>query len=207
MKYKNWIIPIVCAVACATVLLWGYKEHTEQVESLTEAISELETDLAEAHTNNAALDDENMGLKDSVGKLKEENNSIKADRDKLKKRLDSLKILPYNYAYVVGVVAAEAGHRSLENQMAVAQCIKERSDAWGMNPEQVVKQKNQFAKPMAASKVPESAWTACNEVILGGKKVTPEPIKWFYSTTSDFYSAGHEKRDYVMTIQEHRFFK
>ena len=37
---------------------------------------------------------------------------------------------------------------------------------------------------------------------------TDEPIRYFYSTASGFYSAWHESSlEYVMTIGNHRFFK
>ena len=49
---------------------------------------------------------------------------------------------------------------------------------------------------------------ACCDVFVHGISATDEPIRYFYSTASGFYSAWHENSlEYVTTIGNHRFFK
>lgn len=119
----------------------------------------------------------------------------------------------YDYEYVMRVVAAESRGEPYEGQLAVAQCIRETSERTMMTPEEVVKQVNkngtrQYAQPVDISVVTESVRDACCDVFVHGVSATDEPIRYFYSTASGFYSAWHENSlEYVMTIGNHRFFK
>ena len=119
----------------------------------------------------------------------------------------------YDYEYVMRVVAAESRGEPYEGQLAVAQCIRETSERTMMTPEQVVKQVNpngtrQYAQPVDLSVITDSVRDACCEVFVHGVSATDEPIRYFYSTASGFYSAWHENSlEYVTTIGNHRFFK
>lgn len=119
----------------------------------------------------------------------------------------------YDYEYVLRVVAAESRGESYEGQLAVAQCIRETSERTMMTPEEVVKQINsngtrQYAQPVDISVVTDSVRDACCDVFVLGVSATDEPIRYFYSTASGFYSAWHETSlEYVTTIGNHRFFK
>lgn len=119
----------------------------------------------------------------------------------------------YDYEYVMRVVAAESRGEPYEGQLAVAQCIRETSECTMMTPEEVVKQVNQngtrqYAQPVDISVVTESVRDACCDVFVHGISATDEPIRYFYSTASGFYSAWHENSlEYVTTIGNHRFFK
>ena len=119
----------------------------------------------------------------------------------------------YDYEYVMRVVAAESRGEPYEGQLAVAQCIRETSERTMMTPEEVVKQVNpngtrQYAQPVDLSVVTDSVRDACCDVFVHGISATDEPIRYFYSTASGFYSAWHENSlKYVMTIGNHRFFK
>ena len=119
----------------------------------------------------------------------------------------------YDYEYVMRVVAAESRGEPYEGQLAVAQCIRETSERTMMTPEEVVKQINsngtrQYAKPVDLSVVTDSVRDACCDVFVLGVSATDEPIRYFYSTASGFYSAWHENSlEYVTTIGNHRFFK
>lgn len=118
----------------------------------------------------------------------------------------------YDYEYVLRVVAAESRGEPYEGQLAVAQCIRETSERTMMTPEEVVKQVNpngtrQYAQPVDLAVVTESVRDACCDVFVHGISATDEPIRYFYSTASGFYSAWHENSlEYVMTIGNHRFF-
>ena len=119
----------------------------------------------------------------------------------------------YDYEYVMRVVAAESRGEPYEGQLAVAQCIRETSERTMMTPEEVVKQVNkngtrQYAQPVDISVVTDSVRDACCDVFVHGISATDEPIRYFYSTASGFYSAWHENSlEYVVTIGNHRFFK
>lgn len=119
----------------------------------------------------------------------------------------------YDYDYVMRVVAAESRGEPYEGQLAVAQCIRETSERTTMTPEEVVKQVNpngtrQYAQPVDISVVTDSVRDACCDVFVHGISATDEPIRYFYSTASGFYSAWHENSlEYVTTIGNHRFFK
>ena len=119
----------------------------------------------------------------------------------------------YDYEYVMRVVAAESRGEPYEGQLAVAQCIRETSERTMMTPEEVVKQVNpngtrQYAQPVDLAVVTESVRDACCDVFVHGISATDEPIRYFYSTASGFYSAWHENSlEYVTTIGNHRFFK
>ena len=119
----------------------------------------------------------------------------------------------YDYEYVMRVVAAESRGEPYEGQLAVAQCIRETSERTMMTPEEVVKQVNkngtrQYAQPVDISVVTDSVRDACCDVFVHGISATDEPIRYFYSTASGFYSAWHENSlKYVTTIGNHRFFK
>ena len=119
----------------------------------------------------------------------------------------------YDYEYVMRVVAAESRGEPYEGQLAVAQCIRETSERTMMTPEEVVKQVNpngtrQYAQPVDISVVTDSVRDACCAVFVHGISATDEPIRYFYSTASGFYSAWHENSlEYVTTIGNHRFFK
>ena len=119
----------------------------------------------------------------------------------------------YDYEYVMRVVAAESRGEPYEGQLAVAQCIRETSACTMMTPEEVVKQVNkngrrQYAQPVDVSVVTDSVRDACCDVFVLGVSATDEPIRYFYSTASGFYSAWHENSlEYVTTIGNHRFFK
>lgn len=114
----------------------------------------------------------------------------------------------YDYEYVLRVVAAECRGEPYEGQMAVAQCILNTAWARSMTPEEVVKEKNQYAKPVSNLEHIELVREACDAVFFRGETVTDEPIRFFYATRNGFVSEGHERRyEFVMQIGDHKFFK
>ena len=119
----------------------------------------------------------------------------------------------YDYEYVMRVVAAESRGEPYEGQLAVAQCIRTTAERRMLTPEEVVKQVNrngtrQYAQPVDISVVTDSVRDACCDAFVHGISATDEPIRYFYSTASGFYSTWHENSlEYVTTIGNHRFFK
>lgn len=114
----------------------------------------------------------------------------------------------FDFEYVCRVVAAECRGEPYEGQLAVAQCIWNTSLAKGNNPDEVVREKMQYAKPVSSKLVTESVRKACLHVFLNVESITDEPIRYFYSTKNGFVSKWHEENlEYVMTIGNHKFFK
>jgi hypothetical protein len=103
------------------------------------------------------------------------------------------------------VVMAESGNQPYAGQLAVAQCIYDRMQRDDATLTEVVLAKNQFAAPYEGA-VSASVIQATLDVFGRGTMVSAEPLYFFYSTRGGFYSAGHEARNYVMTIDDHKFF-
>ena len=117
------------------------------------------------------------------------------------------QLTEYERNIVERVVMAESGNQSQNGQMAVAQCILNTAEATGQRPDAVVLTPNQYAKPAAASSVSDSVKQAVSAVFDHGQTVTDEPIRFFYAPK---YSSGrwHESAlTYVITIEDHKFFK
>ena len=150
-----------------------------------------EIDRLEAKTEDMYDEIDALGIKFND----DEDDSNKADR-----------VINYDYNYVLRVVAAECRGEPLNGIMAVAQVIRERADANGKTPEEIVKEKYQFAEPASMDKVNDNVREACERVLIKNESVTNKPIKYFYSTVGGFVSETHEKKVYVMTIGNHKFF-
>ena len=114
----------------------------------------------------------------------------------------------YDYEYVMRVVAAESRGEPYDGQLAVAQCIRTTAERRMLTPEEVVKMPNRYADPCTYAPDIELVRDACCDAFVHGISATDEPIRYFYSTASGFYSAWHENSlEYVTTIGNHRFFK
>lgn len=103
---------------------------------------------------------------------------------------------------IASVVTAEAGGEPYAGKMAVAQCILQACEDDGIRPtEAVVKYSYAKGRPEPS----KEALEAVAAVFDLGQVVTNEPIKYFYAPkrcTSEF----HESQEYVMTINNHKFF-
>lgn len=145
-------------------------------------------------------------MKTEVENLKLQVKELNVQEEEPEPEVETGISIDWDYDYVLRVVAAECRGEPLEGQMAVAQVIQERADAKNMTPEEIVKEKYQFAAPTSMDNVNDLVREACERVFLNGEKVTDKPIKYFYSTVGGFVSANHEKKTYVMTIGNHKFF-
>lgn len=104
---------------------------------------------------------------------------------------------------VASVVTAEAQGEPLAGKMAVAQCILQGCEDEGIRPDElVVKYKYAKSRPEPS----QEALEAVQAVFDLGQVVTKEPIKYFYAPAR-VYSSFHESQDFVITINNHRFFK
>ncbi len=101
------------------------------------------------------------------------------------------------------VVTAEADGEPFAGKVAVAQCILQAAEDDGIRPPKV------FAKygyTRARPEPTQESIEAVSAVFDFGYTATKEPIKYFYNPDI-VASAFHESQIYVMTINNHRFFK
>lgn len=103
---------------------------------------------------------------------------------------------------VASVVTAEAGGEPYAGMMAVAQCILQACEDDGIRPDEAV-----IAYKYTANRPEPSAEAlkAVQAVFDFGQVVTTEPIKYYYAPAI-VYSEWHESQDYVITINNHRFY-
>ena len=104
---------------------------------------------------------------------------------------------------VASVVTAEADSEPYAGKVAVAQCILQACEDDGIRPKEALKKYKYTHKRPEPT---DEALEAVQAVFDDGQVATAEPIKYFYApdiVTSDF----HESQEYVLTINNHRFFK
>lgn len=104
---------------------------------------------------------------------------------------------------VASVVTAEAVGEPYAGKLGVAQCILQACEDDGIRPAEALV-KYQYAK--SRPEPTEEALEAVQDVFDFGKVATTEPIKFFYAPAR-CQSEWHESQDYVLTINNHRFFK
>ena len=104
---------------------------------------------------------------------------------------------------VASVVTSEAIGEPFAGKVAVAQCILQACEDEGLRPSEALKAyKYTKHRPEPTAEALEAVQT----VFDFGHVATNEPIKYFYNpaiTKSKF----HESQDYVLTINNHKFFK
>ena len=104
---------------------------------------------------------------------------------------------------VASVVTSEARGEPFAGKVAVAQCILQACEDEGLRPSEVLKA---YKYTKHRPEPTEEALEAVQAVFDFGHVATAEPIKYFYNpalTRSDW----HESQDYVLTINNHKFFK
>lgn len=104
---------------------------------------------------------------------------------------------------IASVVTAEAVGEPYAGKVAVAQCILQACYDDGLRPIEAIK-KYKYCK--LRPEPCDEALEAVRAVFDLGEKATAEPIKYFYAPAR-VRSSWHESQDYVMTINNHRFFK
>ena len=104
---------------------------------------------------------------------------------------------------VASVVTAEAGGEPYVGKLAVAQCILQSAEDDGIRPvEALTKYGYSTARPEPTAEALE----AVADVFDFGAVATTEPIKYFYAPAL-CRSDWHESQVYVLTINNHKFFK
>lgn len=104
---------------------------------------------------------------------------------------------------IASVITAEATGEPFAGKVAVAQCILQMcEDDWIRPSEALAKYRYSARRPEPS----EEALEAVEVVFDFGIVATNEPIKYFYAPAL-VTSSWHESQVYVMTINNHKFFK
>lgn len=104
---------------------------------------------------------------------------------------------------IASTVTAEAEGEPFAGKVAVAQCILQACEDDGIRPTEALTAYGYSKKRPRPS---AEALEAVQAVFDHGDKATSEPIKYFYSPAL-VRSSFHESQDYVLTINNHKFFK
>ena len=104
---------------------------------------------------------------------------------------------------IAATITAEAEGEPFAGKVAVAQCILQACEDDGIRPAEALKKYNySSARPEPCAEALE----VVQAVFDFGHVATSEPIKFFYAPKLS-HSKWHESQVYVMTINNHKFFK
>lgn len=104
---------------------------------------------------------------------------------------------------IAQVITAEAAGEPFAGKVAVAQCILQVCEDEGIRPPEALRRyKYSTRRPEPT----EEALEAVEAVFDFGHVATSEPIRYFYAPDLT-ESSWHESQVYVMTINNHKFFK
>lgn len=104
---------------------------------------------------------------------------------------------------IAQVLTAEADGEPFAGKVAVAQCILQTCEDTDMRPHEVL---GMYSYSKRRPDPSDEALEAVAAVFDFGYVATAEPIKYFYAPALTD-SEWHESQDYVMTINNHKFFK
>lgn len=113
--------------------------------------------------------------------------------------------LDYDWEYILCMVAAEIQTGSKENQMALAQCVRNTSERDGRPVGQVL-QEDYSAKPCDPSMVSDSIKDTCYRIFVLQETVIPTNVEVMYSTAGGFYSSWHEQQQFEFQIEGIKYF-
>lgn len=104
---------------------------------------------------------------------------------------------------IASTVTAEAEGEPFAGKVAVAQCILQACEDDGIRPAEAL---TSYGYSKKRPEPTDEALEAVQAVFDHGDIVTSEPIKYFYAPAVTV-SSWHESQDYVLTINNHKFFK
>lgn len=113
--------------------------------------------------------------------------------------------LDYDWEYILCMVAAEIQTGSKENQMALAQCVRNTSERDGRPIGQVL-QEDYSARPCDPSIVSDSIKDTCYRIFILHETVIPTNVEIMYSTSGGFYSHWHEQQQFEFQIEGIKYF-
>lgn len=113
--------------------------------------------------------------------------------------------LDYDWQYILCMVAAEIQTGSKENQMALAQCVRNTSERDGRSIGQVL-QEDYSASPCDPSIVSDSIKDTCYRIFILHETVIPTNVEVMYNTSGGFYSNWHEQQQFEFQIENIKYF-
>ena len=113
--------------------------------------------------------------------------------------------LDYDWQYILCMVAAEIQTGSKENQMALAQCVRNTSERDGRPIGQVL-QEDYSASPCDPSIVSDSIKDTCYRIFILHETVIPTNVEVMYNTSGGFYSNWHEQQQFEFQIEGIKYF-
>lgn len=113
--------------------------------------------------------------------------------------------LDYDWEYILCMVAAEIQTGSKENQMALAQCVRNTSERDGRPVGQVL-QEDYSARPINPELVSDSIKDTCYRIFVLHETVIPTNVEVMYSTSGGFYSNWHEQQQFEFQIENIKYF-
>ena len=113
--------------------------------------------------------------------------------------------LDYDWEYILCMVAAEIQTGSKENQMALAQCVRNTSERDGRSIGQVL-QEDYSARPCDPSIVSDSIKDTCYRIFILHETVIPTNVEVMYNTSGGFYSNWHEQQQFEFQIENIKYF-
>lgn len=113
--------------------------------------------------------------------------------------------LDYDWEYILCMVAAEIQTGSKENQMVLAQCVRNTSERDGRPIGQVL-QEDYSARPCDPSIVSDSIKDTCYRIFILHETVIPTNVEVMYSTSGGFYSNWHEQQQFEFQIENIKYF-
>lgn len=113
--------------------------------------------------------------------------------------------LDYDWEYILCMVAAEIQTGSKENQMALAQCVRNTSERDGRPIGQVL-QEDYSAKPCDPFIVSDSIKDTCYRIFILHETVIPTNVEVMYNTSGGFYSNWHEQQQFEFQIENIKYF-
>lgn len=169
---KRKITAIVAAGVCVSVLIGfttvsAFRDAEANMHEQQEQKALYEQRITELEQENKTLRDCNKELEESIGNLEAQNERL-------------LTLTASTKEDVVRVVMAESRGASLEGQMAVAQTILDRANAWDMKVSEVISQPNQYASPYNG-KIADLREEAVDRIFLYGERVFPEETLFFHA--------------------------
>ena len=156
--------------------------------------------IAEKTTHNAP---EVQRVETVVKTPKTSREAKNGTADTTKKASASFALTEEQRTLIEQVVSAESRGEPYDGQVAVAQCILNACLKDGITPEQAIKK---YKYTGARVEPTDSVKKAVAAVFDRGEGVTEEPIMYFYAPAL-VESKWHESQDFVVEIQNHRFFK
>lgn len=113
--------------------------------------------------------------------------------------------LPSDWEFILCMVGSEIQTGSKENQVALAQCVRNTSERDGRPIGQVLKE-DYSARPCDPSIVSDSIKDTCYRIFIMHETVIPTNVEIMYNTSGGFYSHWHEQQHFEFQIEGIKYF-